>query len=41
VRHPRQATPLWGSWAGAASDYIGMDVEISLTMEPEFALDVA
>jgi transglutaminase-like putative cysteine protease len=41
VRHPRQATPLWGSWAGSASDYVGMDVDISLTMEPERALDVA
>jgi transglutaminase-like putative cysteine protease len=41
VRRPRQATPLWGSWSGLAEDYLGMEVEISLTMEPERALDVA
>jgi transglutaminase-like putative cysteine protease len=41
VRHPRQATPLWGSFEGAADDYLGMEVEIDLAMEPERTLDVA
>ena len=41
VRNPRQATPLWGSWEGEAGDYLGMTVEVDLTMEPERDLDVA
>jgi transglutaminase-like putative cysteine protease len=41
VRNPRQASPLWGSWQGEAGDYLGMSVEVDLTMEPERDLDVA
>jgi transglutaminase-like putative cysteine protease len=41
VRNPRQATPLWGSWQGETGDYLGMTVEVDLTMEPERDLDVA
>jgi transglutaminase-like putative cysteine protease len=41
VRNPRQATPLWGSWAGESGDYLGMNVEVDLTMEPERDLNVA
>jgi transglutaminase-like putative cysteine protease len=41
VRDPKQATPLWGSWRGEKGDYLGMEVEVDLTMEPERALGVA
>jgi transglutaminase-like putative cysteine protease len=41
VRDPKQATPLWGSWEGDAGDYLGMEVEVDLTMEPERDLSVA
>lgn len=41
VRNPRQAMPLWGSWSGDSADYLGMDVEVDLTMEPERDLHVA
>jgi transglutaminase-like putative cysteine protease len=41
VRDPRQATPLWGSWDGEKGDYLGMEVEVDLTMEPEYAVGVA
>ena len=33
VRDPVQATPLSGTWEGAASDYLGMDVEVQVTAE--------
>ena len=33
VRDPRQATPLSGSWTGAASDCLGMDVTIRVTSD--------
>ncbi len=41
VRNPRQATPLWGSWSGDSGDYLGMTVEVDLSMEPERDLYVA
>jgi transglutaminase-like putative cysteine protease len=41
VRDPKQATPLWGSWDGEAGDFVGMDVEVGLHMEPERNLSVA
>lgn len=41
ARDPRQATPLWGSWHGEIGDYLGMDVEVDLSMEPERHLSVA
>jgi len=30
TRDPRQATPLHGTWSGAAEDFIGMDVEVEV-----------
>ena len=33
ARDPRQATPLHGTWAGLASDYLGMDVEVEVSVE--------
>jgi transglutaminase-like putative cysteine protease len=33
VRDPVQATPLSGTWEGAAGDYLGMDVEVHVTAE--------
>jgi transglutaminase-like putative cysteine protease len=30
ARHPAQAIPLQGSWFGAASDYVGMNVSVSI-----------
>ena len=33
VRDPVQATPLLGTWEGAAGDYLGMDVEVQVTAE--------
>ncbi len=30
ARHPGQAIPLSGSWYGSASDYLGMNVEVSV-----------
>jgi len=33
VRDPSQATPLWGTWEGDASHFLGMDVEVSVTAE--------
>ena len=41
VRDPKQASPLWGSWDGEKDDYLGMEVEVDLTMEPERDLSVA
>ena len=37
ARDPKQALPLWGSWAGDASDYLGMDVEVEVTAETDGA----
>jgi len=33
VRDPAQASPLSGTWTGAPSDYLGMDVEVQVTVE--------
>lgn len=33
VADPRLALPLWGSWDGEAADYLGMDVEVELSVE--------
>jgi transglutaminase-like putative cysteine protease len=33
ARDPRQAVPLHGTWAGAPSDYIGMEVEVEVRGE--------
>jgi transglutaminase-like putative cysteine protease len=33
ARDPRQATPLHGTWAGLASDHLGMDVEVEVSVE--------
>ena len=33
VRDPAQAVPLYGSWDGDASDYLGMDVEVDVVAE--------
>jgi hypothetical protein len=41
VRDPKQAIPLWGSWSGEKGDYLGMEVEVDLTLEPERELGVA
>jgi transglutaminase-like putative cysteine protease len=35
ARDPRQATPLYGSWAGEASDFIDMQVEVDVRAEPD------
>jgi transglutaminase-like putative cysteine protease len=33
ARDPRQAVPLHGTWAGLPSDYLGMDVEVEVSVE--------
>ncbi len=33
ARDPRQAVPLHGSWAGLPTDYLGMDVEVEVSVE--------
>jgi len=38
VRDPRQAVPLSGSWSGASSAYIGMDVQVDVWADREPAL---
>jgi transglutaminase-like putative cysteine protease len=35
VRDSQQAVPLSGTWLGDASDFIGMDVEVNVTAQPE------
>jgi transglutaminase-like putative cysteine protease len=30
ARDPKLAAPLTGSWFGSASDYVGMDVKVSV-----------
>ena len=33
ARDPRQAMPLHGTWAGLPGDYLGMDVEVEVSVE--------
>jgi transglutaminase-like putative cysteine protease len=33
VADPRQALPLHGSWSGEAADYVGMDVEVDISVD--------
>ena len=33
ARDPRQALPLHGTWAGLPNDYLGMDVEVEVSVE--------
>ena len=33
ARDPRQAVPLHGTWSGLASDYLGMDVTVDVSVE--------
>jgi transglutaminase-like putative cysteine protease len=35
TRDPRQAVPLSGTWAGDPGDYLGMDVEVDVDVEPD------
>jgi transglutaminase-like putative cysteine protease len=35
ARDPRQAVPLHGTWAGLASDYLGMDVSVAVSVEDD------
>ncbi len=35
VREPEQASPVSGSWEGAAEDFQGMEVEVSVTLRQE------
>jgi len=36
ARHPGQAVPLAGSWFGDASDYLGMDVKVSVSKQADY-----
>ena len=36
VRDPRQAVPLSGTWTGAPSDLIGMDVDVTVTSDDAY-----
>ena len=36
TRDPRQATPLHGTWAGEAGDFLDMDVTVDVRTESEF-----
>lgn len=36
ARHPGQAIPLAGSWFGDASDYLGMDVKVSVSKQADY-----
>ena len=35
ARDPRQAVPLHGTWAGLPADYLGMDVEVEVSVEAD------
>jgi transglutaminase-like putative cysteine protease len=39
VRDPRQAIPLWGTWYGDASEYIGMTTEVQVTSGADVPMD--
>jgi len=41
ARDPRQATPLHGTWSGLASDYLGMDVTVDVSVEEDAAAQPA
>jgi transglutaminase-like putative cysteine protease len=41
VRDPAQASPISGSWHGAPEDYVGMEVDVSVTSAPHPAHDRA
>lgn len=38
ARDPVQATPLYGSWIGEAGSYLGMDVDVDVSVEDERSL---
>jgi transglutaminase-like putative cysteine protease len=40
ARDPRQALPLHGTWAGAAGDYLGMDVEVDVVSDEDSVLSL-
>ena len=35
VREPQQASPVSGSWEGAAADFQGMEIEVTVTLHQE------
>ena len=35
ARDPRQALPLWGTYAGESDDYLGMDVSVDVAIEAD------
>ncbi|MBX3499180.1 MAG: transglutaminase family protein [Alphaproteobacteria bacterium] len=39
VREPEQASPVNGSWEGAAEDFQGMEVEVTVTLRQEMSPD--
>jgi transglutaminase-like putative cysteine protease len=41
ARDPRQAVPLHGTWSGLASDYLGMDVTVDVSVEDDAAAQPA
>ena len=41
ARDPRQAVPLHGTWSGLPADYLGMDVEVEVSVEAEAATQPA
>jgi transglutaminase-like putative cysteine protease len=41
ARDPRQAVPLHGTWSGLPGDYLGMDVEVEVSGEPDAATQPA
>lgn len=40
ARDPRQALPLCGSWSGAPSDFVGMDVEVDVSSDEDGAAPI-
>jgi transglutaminase-like putative cysteine protease len=41
TRDPRQAVPLHGTWSGLASDYLGMEVTVDVSVEDDSAAQPA